>query len=677
MGSRATKVAAPPHVKAAASPVAPAQQHHERSNKTNETGPCQDQVHQAARKPVTSPQPCDDINLKFSAQTTTTSRRRYSEPVQTEAMATELNTDGIRHLSAFESFIVERDLMVIDIDYAALVSPVPIEQLPSLAAFVPIQEEFKEPEEPEVQCIGCCTQLPKEKDLNYAQEVIKPCRSCNSTYCIPCVKGMFLTACKDSSRMPPRCCVQIHLYHIKPHLTIEEITEYKSKYEEWSTPKPFYCPIPTCSAFIPERLLPQQAGTKGKRKVDSGIGTPTLPNFQCPKCEGEICVDCRQSAHPDSLCTTLDPGVDAETAALLMVWGYKRCPKCSQGLKRMYGCNHMECRCGAHFCWGCMKSRDECEGGCYEDDDEDSGSDFEPDEPESLRGSDNNTATEAQTATAEGTEATMADAAPEVLAGVATETNTTSPVTCRPRNLDGGSARYWEQQDFDFGEEPTDDVQDRVWECHHSFEPYTITLTEAISKPPLAHEMECVKCWCAIQPDIETPQKSTTIPAPAKIARIPAGRGRGGRCGRGRGMVARLRPAAYVPPRGLVHSDATVGTAPHLTAQLTPVTLWTSETRSDPMEDIQSELEVDFKKAESSPDTELYQKAPSTCSTSLVFSGTSMAYSVAQECHNCSLLVCQKCADDILAQRQAKREAREAERAAEEAEAERKAEEET
>ena len=29
------------------------------------------------------------------------------------------------------------------------------------------------------------------------------------------------------------------------------------------------------------------------------------------------------------------------------------CPKCNTGWEKSYGCNHMTCTCGTHFCWGC------------------------------------------------------------------------------------------------------------------------------------------------------------------------------------------------------------------------------------------------------------------------------------------------------------------------------------
>jgi hypothetical protein len=637
MGSRSTKVAAAPHVQAAASPVAPAQ-HHVKRNHANESGPCQEVVVRS-RGAVVSTKPCDDLDLGFPTRTTTASTRRYSEPAQTAAMTTELNTEGIPHLDAFERFLAERDLMAIDMDLAALAYPVPTEQSPIPPLPVPKEVETQL-EEPEVQCIACCTQLPKEKDPVYVREVIKPCRSCNSAYCVSCVKGMFLNACKDSTRMPPRCCMQIHLHHIKPYLNGEEVSEYKAKYEEWSTPKPFFCPVPTCSTFIPDRLLPQQAGTKGKRKVDSGIGTPTSPTLQCPKCEGDICVDCRQVAHPDNLCANLDLGLDADTAALLKGWGYKRCPKCSQGLKRMYGCNHMECRCGAHFCWGCMKSRDECEGGCYEDEDEDEGSNSEPDEPEPRPGSDGDTTMSTETTTTETVKS--ASQSTESVIVVTAEASQSVP---RPRNLDGGRAHYWEQQDLDFGDEPTDDVQDRAWECHHDFEPYTVSLPDAISKHPSMLEMECVKCWRTILPGIETPSKPSTVLDSLKSARYSTGRGRGRGRGRGYGTVARPRPEAYTAPRGLTRSDTTIGTAPHLTAQVSSFPEPPSRVPSDAMEDVQ-------------PGPDLKKTSASGSLTSIVFSNPSTTLSIGQECYSCSLLVCRDCADAILVQRETERATR-------------------
>ena len=641
MGSRSTKVEQAPHVEAAASSKAPAENHHSKTNEPNENRPCQDNFHWdnfhwATRKIVTLSQACDDVSLAFPTQPTTTTRRRYSEPLHAAVMDTQLNSDGVRHLAAFEVFLAERGMMSIDVDYESNVDPFGHEQRASVTDAIE--------EETEVQCLVCCSPLPSEKDPRHVREAIKPCRSCFSTYCIPCVKNMFLAACKDSTRMPPRCCTQFHLHHIKAHLTAEEIAEYRSKYEEWNTTEPFYCPTPSCSTFIPDRILPQRAKAEGKRKVDSGVGIFTPPEFECPQCEASICIDCRQLAHPNGLCTKLDFGVDPATAALLKAWGYKRCPKCGQGLKRMYGCSHMECRCGAHFCWGCMKSRDVCDGsgGCNGDDEDEDEEDIpEPDEPEPSHENGIDDTGETQTPTARAIDVSTADSA------------TVAQTAFRPRNLDGGSSEYWMHQDLNFGEEPTEDVQDRVWECSHSFEPYTISFTESLLGTPWTHGMECVKCWCTMRPNIETPPESTASPQTSKIPRRSLRRGRGGHRGHDRGAVAQLRPATYVPPRGLDRMDATVGTAPHLTVQARSGGSSPPYEHSDRAEDIEPEMTI----TRTDSVYEVYAgqeaKAPVTTIAPNVSGIPFTTLSVAHECRRCHLLVCEECRDSVLSQQEA------------------------
>lgn len=34
--------------------------------------------------------------------------------------------------------------------------------------------------------------------------------------------------------------------------------------------------------------------------------------------------------------------------------GFKKCPQCTVWIEKTEGCNHMECKCGAHICWVCM-----------------------------------------------------------------------------------------------------------------------------------------------------------------------------------------------------------------------------------------------------------------------------------------------------------------------------------
>ncbi|KAK7185087.1 hypothetical protein DPSP01_002910 [Paraphaeosphaeria sporulosa] len=387
-------------------------------------------------------------------------------------------------------------------------------------------------------CLICCA--PCDGPEKEPAKELRPCSRCNRAFCVPCLKDMFVNACKDLSRMPPRCCNQIPLHHARPYLTAEEITLFKAKYEEWGTPSPFYCPVARCSTFIPNRMLPQaNENGKGKQRVDSGIGTPTRPTVTCPKCEVDICTNCRSLAHANEICSPFNFGVDEQTADLLQKWGYRKCPKCGQGVKRMYGCNHMECRCGAHFCWGCMQGRDNCLGNC-DDEDEDDYSDYEPDQEEydEVQEEDDAPSTISPTAnlahvfphmlpTGEGTE-------PPVTAinGTSSSPTTgkledtvieTSPTSARVRNLDGGSSRYWEDQDYDFGNEPGDNYADRSWDCYHDFTTAKIGIKDAFVNDASANPVECMKCWATIHPEIMMPKSINTGKSKITTAIAPAG----------------------------------------------------------------------------------------------------------------------------------------------------------
>jgi len=401
------------------------------------------------------------------------------------------------------------------------------------------------PHTPSPQCLICCNEI----DEKNKHQILTPCK-CGNTYCPPCLKDMFVAACKDITRMPPRCCTQIPLYHARPYLSAEEAAEFRAKYEEWSTPKPFYCPVARCSAFIPNRLLPQvRTNSKGKQRVDSGVGTPTSPTVSCPNCKVDICTKCRSLAHTGGTCLPLEWGIDKDTAELLERWGYKRCPKCSHGVKRMFGCNHMECRCGAHFCWVCLQDKDECDGGCYEDSDN-GDEDYENDEHSDRENDDGESHQEE--ANNPNTTAPEANSIPHIqqpstqsIPTTEQSTNPSQPALKSPlqaRNLDGGSARYWEQQDLNFGDEPTDDVQDRAWSCSHNFNTAKMKLADAFNINSAPAEMECMKCWIPVHLEVEMPSslnigaiKTVSVSATIHDTR-----------GRVQNVRSRLRASRYV-----------------------------------------------------------------------------------------------------------------------------------
>jgi hypothetical protein len=74
----------------------------------------------------------------------------------------------------------------------------------------------------------------------------------------------------------------------------------------------------------------------------------------CNLCECQTCTRCGYMAHPGVLCRTsasyLDPAVLLSEAKM------QSCPSCSLATTKEGGCNHMQCKCGNHWCWACQTS---------------------------------------------------------------------------------------------------------------------------------------------------------------------------------------------------------------------------------------------------------------------------------------------------------------------------------
>lgn len=276
---------------------------------------------------------------------------------------------------------------------------------------IPVDDPTKEvdPAAEKKSCGLCMDEFEGAETI--AAQFPYQCNGCSQKpFCLKCIKDWFLDACRNESKMPPKCCVAIPLAAIAEHLSAVEvpflsiwlylmlthdlqIELYKVKYEEWNTSDRIYCPIPSCSTFIPPRLYIQPPVTSApllpnnnktaillneeSANENTPSGTTMRPSVGCPICHTLVCTACHTSSHIGACpLSDLEPGMEQ----ILSKFKIKRCPKCRAGIRKMFGCSHVNCLCGAHFCWGCLDPIDICGGSCGQDDEDEDGEEGEVEE---------------------------------------------------------------------------------------------------------------------------------------------------------------------------------------------------------------------------------------------------------------------------------------------------------
>jgi E3 ubiquitin-protein ligase RNF14 len=80
----------------------------------------------------------------------------------------------------------------------------------------------------------------------------------------------------------------------------------------------------------------------------------------CEACNFAFCVRCHKSWHGDFVaCRAMVPEgsseiSEEELASLRFIrQNTSECPACQSPVVKAYGCNHMTCSCGTHFCYLC------------------------------------------------------------------------------------------------------------------------------------------------------------------------------------------------------------------------------------------------------------------------------------------------------------------------------------
>lgn len=174
------------------------------------------------------------------------------------------------------------------------------------------------------ECVACTKQVRKSKLVT---------APCGHIFCPRCLCKMGVIALQNIERFPVRCCSQeIPVEKVASAMDARGGQLYTSRAEEHAVPpaERWYCPHTTCGRFIAPRYI----------KTNSKTQT-------CPHCRATICTSCHDLAHIDGGCAT-DPAL-RPLLEMARRNHWQRCYNCHALVWKIDGCNHMRCRCGAHF----------------------------------------------------------------------------------------------------------------------------------------------------------------------------------------------------------------------------------------------------------------------------------------------------------------------------------------
>ncbi|KAF7920237.1 uncharacterized protein EAE97_011578 [Botrytis byssoidea] len=172
---------------------------------------------------------------------------------------------------------------------------------------------------------------------------------CNHVYCIECFELSCSAASSNGKTFSinchgdmGRCQVSFSLEELQEILSskaFEDILEASFSSHIQRNPQTFrYCPKPNCDTIY---------------RV-----TDTMHFNTCTECCTVICTYCHHQ-HDNKTCAEYEyesSGKYEATLKMMEKIGIKSCPKCKTSIEKTDGCNHIECKCGAHLCWVCLES---------------------------------------------------------------------------------------------------------------------------------------------------------------------------------------------------------------------------------------------------------------------------------------------------------------------------------
>lgn len=183
--------------------------------------------------------------------------------------------------------------------------------------------------------------------------------ACGHTYCRSCLVDQCESTLRTREGFPLRCtkqgCEELFLLiDIRSLLSLEKQEELfrasLSVFVASSQGAYRFCPTPDCPGMYSVASLNKDVGP-----------------FVCGACLVETCRKCHLEYHSFIPCDRYAEYKENPDLSLAEWCKGKEnvniCPGCGATIEKIEGCNHIECKCGKHICWVCIKlfsSSDEC-----------------------------------------------------------------------------------------------------------------------------------------------------------------------------------------------------------------------------------------------------------------------------------------------------------------------------
>ncbi|KAM3140727.1 hypothetical protein pb186bvf_007132 [Paramecium bursaria] len=167
---------------------------------------------------------------------------------------------------------------------------------------------------------------------------------CQHYFCLDCYQQYVIISLKNNA-VPLMRCLKYRCNFKLPYQLIWLLNHDAKKYYQ----------ISLCKSFLQNNI--KQACCLGG-ECDLILTRQESNQIDCQNCFTSMCVICKQYAHQPLNCDLakkwqLKASNSDEQSNSLIKLKFQTCYNCKEAVERSQGCNHMKCRCGAHFCYIC------------------------------------------------------------------------------------------------------------------------------------------------------------------------------------------------------------------------------------------------------------------------------------------------------------------------------------